>query len=245
MLNGISPCAEREAVGVSEIDGQVGTRGDRAKSLTDSVYDRLKEDILRTRRKPSEIMIEAELAELYGVSKTPVREALRLLAQGGWVIVMPRKGYLVRPLRLNDIREIFAIRDMLEPEFAAEAARVVNATQCAELERLIREQTDTKADLDLALECAQNFHLALANIVGNGRIEPILSGLLDEVRRLHYMMPNVESHITSSAEIEAHRNLLVALRNNDADRARQLMMDHLNEVTRTLVTAFTGVNREL
>jgi GntR family transcriptional regulator, rspAB operon transcriptional repressor len=225
--------------------GQIVVQSERSKSLTEVVYDRLKDDILRTRRKPSEIIIEADLADIYGVSKTPVREALRLLAQDGWVIVMPRKGYLVRPLRLNDIRDTFAIRVLLEPMFAADAARVITPKQYSDLERLAEEQNDVQSELDLALVYAQKFHLAVVGIVGNSRIEPILSSLLDEVRRLHYMMPNIEGHITSRAEIEAHQRLLVALRSHDADLARKVMADHLNEVTTTLVSTFTGMRREL
>lgn len=58
------------------------------------------------------VMYEADLAAEFGVSKTPVREALRLLAYTGWVVVLPRKGYLVRPVELSDVRDIFAIRRM-------------------------------------------------------------------------------------------------------------------------------------
>ena len=73
----------------------------RPRSLTEQVYEALREDILRARRRPGQVVAEPELALHYGVSKTPVREALRLLAQDGCVIVLPRKGYLVRPLVLE------------------------------------------------------------------------------------------------------------------------------------------------
>src|SRR5437899_2254075 len=78
-------------------------------SLTQQVYDNLKEEILRAERAPGETVAEPELAARYGVSKTPVREALRLLLQDGWVTALPRKGYLIRPLALEDVREVFAV----------------------------------------------------------------------------------------------------------------------------------------
>ena len=80
---------------------------DRQVSLTDQIYERVRQEIIEAKWRPGQILLEPELAALYGVSKTPVREALRLLVQEDWVIILPRKGYLVRPLRLGDIGEVF------------------------------------------------------------------------------------------------------------------------------------------
>jgi GntR family transcriptional regulator, rspAB operon transcriptional repressor len=211
------------------------------RSLTDQVYDLLKEEIIRGERPPGDILSEYDLAEKFQVSKTPVREALRLLAQGGWVIVMPRKGYLVQPLGLDDVREIFAIRGLIEPSIAAQAASAGNADAIRRLRALVEEQADAGDDLDRALGSARLFHITLAETAANGRMRRILSELVDEVRRLHFLLPNVESHITSQEELQAHRSIAEAIANGDSQQASELMRVHLIEVARTLVLGFAGL----
>ncbi|MFD9733811.1 GntR family transcriptional regulator [Umezawaea sp. NPDC059074] len=209
-------------------------------SLTDTVYEQLKAQILRVERAPGDVLYEAVLANEFGVSKTPVREALRLLAQTGWVVVLSRKGYIVRPVELRDVRDIFALRRMLEPTLAGEAATNATTAQVTHLRTLVDDQQQAGPDLDRALRSARQFHLALADITGSHRTRTILEDLVDEVRRLHYLLPNVESHITSAEELKAHNLILTAVAAGNATQAQALMLDHLNEVARALVTGFAG-----
>jgi DNA-binding GntR family transcriptional regulator len=210
-------------------------------SLTDRVYELLKDEILRVYRRPGDLLAEGELADRFSVSKTPVREALRLLARDGWVIVMPRKGYLIRPVRLEDVREIFALRDLLEPPVASLAATATRAEDIAALQRTIDAQAAAVGDLDAALGAARSFHIALVETSGNGRLSRMLVDLLDEVRRLHFLLPNVESHITSEEELQAHRSLIRAIADGQSEQAATIMRAHINEVARTLVRGFSGL----
>ncbi|WP_432840436.1 GntR family transcriptional regulator [Dactylosporangium sp. CA-092794] len=208
-------------------------------SLTDDVYRRLKEQILAVARTPGDMLNEAQLADEFGVSKTPVREALRLLSQTGWVVVIPRKGYIVRPVELRDVRDIFAIRRMLEPPLAELAAGQASERQLDHLETLLEQQRE--AGVDQALEAARSFHLMLAGIAGSRRVHLILEDLVDEVRRLHYLLPHVEGYISSSDEVGWHALIVAALREKDGPRSAALVSDHLNEVAKTLVRGFAGV----
>lgn len=210
-------------------------------SLTDEVYAKLKDEIVHVVRAPGDVVYESELASEFGVSKTPVREALRLLAHTGWIIVLPRRGYLVRPVELRDIRDIFAIRRMVEPALAAEAATAATPDDVAALESLLAQQSRPDDESPTAaLGAARRFHLALADISGSHRVQSMLSELVDEVRRLHYLLPNVADHITSAEELRAHTLILGAVRARDAEKARALMTEHLNEVAHTLVKGFAG-----
>jgi len=209
-------------------------------SMADQVYALLKEEIVTVVRQPGDLMGEADLAERYGVSKTPVREALRLLARDGWIVVLPRKGYLVRPLKLDDVREIFAMRLMLEPAVAAEAAGKGDAEAIARLKGYVKEQGAGES-IAKSLTAAANFHIELVAMAGNGRVSRALFDLFDEVRRLHFLLPQVESHITSREELTAHQRLVSALSTGDGVRAAELMRKHLSEVARTLVRGFSGV----
>jgi DNA-binding GntR family transcriptional regulator len=224
---------------VNEVEKSVS---DRSLSLTDQVYGTLKEEILRVHRAPGEILAEPELAAQFGISKTPIREALRLLVQDGWVRVLPRKGYLIRPLGLDDVREVFSLRQMLEPAMAAEAARRATARDIERLSELLRGQAEADGVIEQALLSARLFHLALAGIAGNTRGVRLLAALLDEVKRLHYLMPDLESHITSTVEIEAHREIAAAIAAQDPDRARELVAAHLTEVSRAMVQSFSGLS---
>ncbi|MCU1479389.1 MAG: hypothetical protein JWQ19_175 [Subtercola sp.] len=210
-------------------------------SLTDQVYERVKQEIIETTWRPGSILLEPELAALYGVSKTPVREALRLLVQEDWVVILPRKGYLVRPLRLGDISEIFNLRLMIEPALFADTARNGGAVAVSTLTSRLAEQRAAEGNLDASLDAARLFHLAGAQLARNRRAENILERLLAEVRRLHHLMPDVESHITSSVEIDAHGAILQAIEQRDEAAASELMREHLAEVARTMLDAFSVI----
>ncbi len=212
-------------------------------SLTIDVYEVLRRQIIRAERAPGTLLYEVELASEFQVSKTPIREALRLLAQSGWVVILPRRGYLVRPIELSDVRDIFAVRGLLEPPLASQACAIASRTKShiVHLEDLLSHQSAAGEDLTTALDAARQFHLGLAQVAGSPRVVAILGDLVDEVRRLHFLLPNIEYHITSAEEIEAHTSLIEALRDNDGDAARQIMDDHLTEVARTLVRGFSGL----
>jgi DNA-binding GntR family transcriptional regulator len=214
---------------------------DRQLSLTDQIYERVRQEIIEATWRPGQVLLEPELAALYGVSKTPVREALRLLVQEDWVVILPRKGYLVRPLRLGDVGEVFGLRMMIEPALIADTARTGGPAAIAVLRAHLDEQRRTDADLQMSLDAARRFHLAGAQLARNRRAESVLERLLAEVRRLHFLMPDVESHITSSVEIEAHEAILAAVEANDPEGAANLMREHLGEVARTMVNAFALV----
>src|ERR1700744_2204886 len=162
--------------GAPIVDGSSGL------PMTDQVYALLKEEIIRVDRQPGDLLGEAGLAEWFGVSKTPVREALRLLARDGWIIVLPRKGYLVRPLRLGDVREIFAMRLMLEPALASAAAAAADSGVVARLRACVDAQAAAGSVRD-GLVAARDFHVALTGGAGNSRASRPLAALVDEGRR--------------------------------------------------------------
>lgn len=209
-------------------------------SLTERTHALIKEDILTARRLPESMLVEHELAQEYGVSKTPIREALRLLAHDGWVLVLPRKGYLVRPLRFEDVREIFALRQMIEPPLVVEAAKRSSPEQLDVLERHIDDQA-AATSTEAALNAAAAFHLDIARLSGNRRAERIMLGVTDEVRRMHYLAPNLQSRLTEDAEIRDHRDLVSAMRRLDIERAYEIMDRHSQESLRQKLEGLTTI----
>jgi DNA-binding GntR family transcriptional regulator len=206
-----------------------------ALSLTEDVYEQLKAQIVRLELAPGAVVNEGELATGFGVSKTPVREALGLLARTGWIRVLPRRGYLVRPVELGDVLELFAIRRMVEPELARTAAETASPQAVADLGKLVEKESGM--DFARALDAAKAFHLSVAEIAGNRRLYSILETLVEEVQRLHYLQPD---QVLSPEELRAHRRIADAIGEGDGDAAAELMLDHLDEAARRLTNGFGG-----
>jgi DNA-binding GntR family transcriptional regulator len=186
------------------------------------------------------MLVEPELAVRYGVSKTPIREALQLLVREGWVTVLPRRGYQITPLSLSDVREVFALRHMVEPELAAQAAKRRNNVQLAALAELVEQLVH--GNIERTLENAKAFHLLVAEMAGNGRAVTLLSGLLDEERRLHYLLPHLEDHLQTGADAQEHRQLVEAFVLQDPIKASEVMRAHLRDANTAIIAAFVGMS---
>src|SRR5918999_630461 len=136
--------------------------GDR--SLARRAYESLKQDILTCLLRPGTQIFEGELAARYGTSKTPVREALNLLGQEGLVQVLPRRGYLVAPITLRDVQEVFQLRLLLETAAAELAAEHITEEGLRQLRALVavRYTYRDRASYARFLRANRDFHIAVA-----------------------------------------------------------------------------------
>jgi DNA-binding GntR family transcriptional regulator len=220
------------------IDTRSGEPVGARSSLTDQVSGELREEILAGRLAPGQAINELDLASRYGVSKTPVREALRFMVQEGWIVVLPRKGYLVKPLALDDIREIFVLRRLLEPPMTAEAARRGDPRVIENLRQIIAEQADGDVEFDQLIRAASDFHIQIAQASHNVRAVRMVTSLIDEVRRLNHQLPGLEDQVRSITELEAHQRIVDALEQGDGEAAADLMRAHLVVAGRGMTEAF-------
>jgi DNA-binding GntR family transcriptional regulator len=210
-------------------------------SLSDRVYVSLKQAILNTELAPGETIVEPLLAEQFGISKTPVREALRQLVVEGLVITLPRKGYVVRPVGFDDVLEVLAMRAMLEPPLVTEAVRRRLPHHVEQLQHLINEERDIPPgphDIQLSLR----FHELLAEIAGNSRASAVLKSLLDETVRIQMLMPDLQP-VRKDVDIEEHGRILEALSASDPDAAREAMASHLEETRKRTFAALQRIPR--
>ncbi len=154
--------------------------------LADLVYEQLKREIVECKLLPDDIVAENALAERFGVSKGPVREALKRLAQTGFVRAMPRVGYAITPVHVGDIDEIFGLRLAIEPMGVRLAMAHASPADLDRLEQLAagepaaRSQPPAERGSRLA-QANSEFHREIARLSGNGRLERIVSGLVDEL----------------------------------------------------------------
>ncbi|MEE8601783.1 GntR family transcriptional regulator [Euzebya tangerina] len=199
-----------------------------AQSATTRAYLHLKERILTCELAPGTSMFEGELAAELEMSKTPVREALGMLSHEGFVQVIPRQGYRVSDISLADVKELFGLRLLLEPEAARLAAARADPDTLAELGRLAAHDPDDDAGTRATQATA--FHMALAHASGSARLAATLGNLLEEIQRLFFIgLPLGEGSGHAEAQTSGehhdhggHAALMDALDAGDADAAERL-----------------------
>lgn len=204
-------------------------------SLAEQATARLRRAILATRLPPGETVTEAAAAALTGLGKAPVRAALARLAAEGLVQAVPRRGWMVSPITVRDIHEVFALRALLEPEAARLAAGRVNAEALDRLDAVVRcgyDPGDPESTLAF-LEANRAFHVAVAELSGNRRFARILGRLLDEATRM-LVLGLARRDRTGEMRAE-HGALIAALVAGDGDEAARLAACEI-ATSRTMVT---------
>jgi len=201
------------------------------------VYRKLRDDILSCRLAPGQELREAELAEQFGVSKSPIRDALFQLAQEGLVRIRPRQGYLVTPVSVRDVRDMFAFRAVLE----GAAMQMIAATASdAELAGLDRYRSFDPDDYPGGfIRYNREFHAVLAGLCGNARLKQSSQSLIEQMDRVvHISVHSVRRRDTSKL-VAQHAAIIDALQARDAKRAERLARRHVDEAQRRVCSALT------
>ncbi|WP_158852198.1 GntR family transcriptional regulator [Saccharothrix deserti] len=201
------------------------------KSRTDFVRDTIRDEILSGRFPPGYPLVEADLAEGFGVSKTPVREALKLLAGSGLVTISNYKGAVVRAVDAELVRSVYDLRALLEPEALARSVR-------REVDFFVARDALNEADTeDSAVRSAANrrFHRGLYYECGNPLLVDVLDGLGD--RGALISATGWRLRATWAAETAEHVAILDAAEARDADRAAELLRGHITSFAAAFKTA--------
>lgn len=157
--------------------------------MKDHFYEMLKLAIISCELPPGEELSEGYLAARYAVGKASVRHALSRLGQDGWVTSRPRSGHVVAPMTLEDVVDIFAMREIVEPESAARAAGSMSE---AKLRRMNKACANPYRVTDVAakrrfLIANRDFHVAIADASGSMRLAQSVKKLHDESLRVLYL----------------------------------------------------------
>ena len=186
-------------------------------SLAEQAYLRLRQEILVCTLAPGQVVTERELAGHYKMSKTPVREALTQVCHDGLVQRLPGRGYMVAPITVKDLRDLFGMRLILETAAAERAAREPSPALVAELKLLSTISYDPE-DPDSHVQFLNGnriFHLTLAHAAGNRRLTLALEGLLLELDRSFYLGLRLRD---SSGEMKReHEEVVDALEAGDVE----------------------------
>ena len=206
-------------------------------SLRGRVFQKIREDILTGVYKEHDELREVSIGEELGVSRTPVREALRQLELEGLVTIVPNKGAYVTGITPQDVHDIYKIRSLLEGLCARWATEHITGRQIEELEEIIllsefhlrkksAEQAEQVSELD------GKFHKVLYEASNSRILEHVLSDFHKYVQMARMMSVGAKDRAERS--IEEHRDILKAIKDKDPDKAEWLANQHIMKVIENL-----------
>lgn len=207
------------------------TREALPQPLADQVYDLIKADIVLCQLAPGEEVTEIRLAERYGFGRAPVRAALSRLVQEALVTVVPRRGYVVSPITVKGVQELFELRLVCEPPAVRAAIGHVNIQKLRSLNSYPSATDSSKQNLRF-LKSNNEFHMEILTACGNQRLIRILSGLYDEMDRLINLGLFTERDkavmkVNHEAQGHQHDGIIAALESGDTAAAEEMTVKHI------------------
>jgi DNA-binding GntR family transcriptional regulator len=205
-------------------------------ALYEQVADRLRQRILTRELEPGAWIDELKLCGELGISRTPMREALKVLAAEGLVTMKLRRGAYVTEMSERDVREAYQLLSLLESDAAAEVASRASAAELNELGELHRTLEEALPDRDAFFAANERFHLRVLEIDGNRWRLQIVGDLrrLMKLNRHHSLFR--EGRLAES--LEEHRAIVKALLSRDAAACRALVQAHFcNGLSATQATS--------
>lgn len=208
---------------------------DSYKPLRELVLDAIREAVISGALKPRERLMEIQLAEELGVSRTPIREALRKLELEGFIVMVPRKGAYVADFSFKDIADVYEIRAALEGLAAGLAAERITDEELENMERLLAEKAEAivQRDMDKLVEVDTKFHEIIYQASRNKRLWAIISNLREQIQRCRTTSLAFPGRMQKS--LEEHRNIVEAIQSRDPQLSRQLAQEHIENAENSMI----------
>ena len=202
--------------------------------LAGTVYEALRRDILEREFVPGEPLTEQELSRRYGVSRTPVREALAKLERDRLVHVVPKKGAFVRSISHDDVRELYQIREALEALAVRLAAPRFERGELQGFEARFRDikARGAKATPADVRALGEEFHGVVLKRAGNTRLLEALEQIREQIRPVWTMAILAPRRVQGL--VHEHLSIIDALKRPNARRAERLMAQHVRRVRDTI-----------
>lgn len=196
-------------------------------SLRGKVFNTLRQQILDGRYRPGDSLIEMKLAEELGVSRTPIREAIRQLELEGLVTSIPNKGVIVRGITKKDIEDIYTIREVLEGLAARWAAEKIDDEELQELKDKyeLMEFYTSKGDIEQVAKLNTEFHEIIFRATKSGVLQHILSDFQYYVQWARYR--SLKSPGRAQKALEEHKLILEAFQKRDLKSAENVVTSHI------------------
>ena len=205
--------------------------------LRDVVFQTLRQSILTGQMEPGERLMEVQLAEELGVSRTPVREAIRMLELEGLVVMIPRRGAQVAAITKQDLRDVLEVRATLERLAARLACERFTEEGYRNLEKANREfahlaRLRNKSVVDIT-NADVHFHDVIYQATGNRRLIQIVQNLQEQMYR--YRMEYVRDLSSHENLIAEHTDIIRALEARDETKAEEIVVTHISNQAKEIL----------
>lgn len=210
-------------------------RLDSYKPLRELVCENIRQAIIDGTFSPGERLMEIQLADEMGVSRTPVREAIRKLELEGFVVMIPRRGTYVADISIKDITEIYEIRSCLDELAAGLAAERITVEELSVLNNYLMEirQHVANDDIEKVIEVDTAFHDVLYTASRNGRLVSIINNLREQLTIIRGRSMSHPGRLIET--MDEHRNLVDAIAAGDVERAKHAARVHIENAEHTLM----------
>jgi len=223
---------------------------DKPEPLIDSVYARLRDLILSNVLRAGQKLVDRDLAEQLGVSRTPVREALGRLAMMGLVEARSRRGYYVRQYSAEEVSDLYEFRKILEVNAARLAAENLQPEHAREFDRILLELDKSGADPSTrpkSVELDLQIHNLIAKATGNTELFRAIQNLMDKVTCfiwVDWVDPKSSDPEAVAAANREHAELIITIKERDAEGAAEKLGAHIDNA-REVMTGLLRSREEL
>ena len=209
--------------------------------MREKIVEVLREAIIRQKIRPGERITELEVAERFGISRTPIREAFRQLESEGFLTIMPRKGAVVSSIEEKDIRDFYEIKGVLEGYAARQAVTRMTAKDIAHLEQLNKEIRLCAERQDVSgMNRAHNaFHDLILEACNNRKIQQVVGNLVRQFQRFRFY---VASLVHVEDILREHADIVAAIRSGDVEQAEACMKLNAKLGLEVLLKEFSDCN---
>ena len=208
----------------------------KPEGLMDRAYAQLRDAVIDGGLQPGEPLYEIHLAERLGMSRTPVREALKVLARDGYLEELPSRGYTVPRRSLDDLREFFELREVLESSAARYAALRATRGEVEQLEGICFRYEREKDDEKWA-QMGHEFHSLIVQSARNARLHSVLHSLNAQIVISRRTVARADA-VKRQAAIRDHRAIFEAIKARDEVKAQALAAEHVRRSYETTLRAY-------
>lgn len=203
--------------------------------LRDVVFNTLRRAILKGELKPGERLMEISLAERLGVSRTPIREAIRKLELEGLVVMAPRKGAKVASITERDLNDVLEVRKGMEALAISLACERITREELAALEEIETrfQKLTEEGNLTELAEVDVEFHDAIYHATNNKRLVQLLNNLREQMYR--YRMEYLKDMAVRRTLAEEHKAICQALRDRDEKKALARVTEHIDNQQKAII----------
>lgn len=203
--------------------------------LRDVVFNTLRQAILRGELKPGERLMEIQLANKLGVSRTPIREAIRKLELEGLVLMIPRKGAEVADIKEKNLRDVLEVRSALETLSVRLACERITDEQIAELKRAAKEFKHTlkSGDITKIAEADVKFHDVIYEATENKKLIQLLNNLREQMYR--YRVEYLKNESAHAKLLKEHEEIISKIENKETQAAIASVCQHIDNQVEAVV----------